>query len=118
MKAVSSLLFLLFFVFMASCDNSTDPEDNYIRATFRQPKDGDTIITPQYNIIMDVVQNCGCTSYAEFYINGELQYTDYIRDFNYLWNTDTLNGEYLIKVHSVVPNKAEDWDSVRVTVVR
>ena len=117
MKQVSFLLLFVSALLLASCDNnSTNPSNDYIHPKFVQPTEGQIITDSTYRLIVDADQNCGCTSYTEFYIDDTLVYTDYIREFDYLMNCADWQGKRTIMAHSVVPGKAEGYDSVHVTI--
>ena len=117
MKAFPVLAIILSLLFISNCDNGSDPdEEDYIHISFRQPKNGDTLKDTTYRIIVDSEQNCGCYSYAEFYIDDKLVYYDDVKVFDYLLDCVDFQGDHTIKVHAAVPNKVETWDSVRVTI--
>jgi hypothetical protein len=116
MKPASILLTILSVIILGACENSTEPEEDYIRPSFRQPIEGEVITDSFYVVMVDVEKNCGCASTAEFYIDDTLVYTDIIPTFDYLLTATEWPGEHTIKVRAEVPGKAVGWDSVRVTI--
>ena len=81
-----------------------------------QPASNALISDTTVRIIASVTRNCGCLAQVEFWIDGTHVFTDFLADYSYDWDVRGLSGEHLIVVRGIVPGKAEDSDSLRVTL--
>lgn len=109
-----ALVFLAFVV--ASCDEDTPTEAPWVKTVITQPLAGEVISDSTVRIIASVTRNCGCLAQAEFWIDGNHLFTDFLADYSYDWDVRGLSGEHLIVVRGIVPGKAEDSDSLRITL--
>ncbi|MBI5647911.1 MAG: Ig-like domain-containing protein [Ignavibacteriae bacterium] len=107
---------LLLAFIVAACDEDTPTETPWVKTVITQPLAGEVISDSTVRIIASVTRNCGCLAQAEFWIDGNHLFTDFLADYSYDWDVRGLSGEHLIVVRGIVPGKAEDSDSLRITL--
>ena len=101
---------------LSGCDDESSSEASWVHTSIRQPADGAVIRDSTLRILADVTRNCGCQARAEFWIDGRHVFTDFLADYSYDWDLRGVSGPHTILVRGVVEGKAEESDSVRVTI--
>lgn len=115
MKHLLPLLLVLLAFGAAACeDTPVDPP--FVHVAITSPVNGSIVGDSLLHVTTTIERNCGCSVYVEFSLDSTLVASSFAPPYDTWLPLTGRSGEHLLIARAVVSGKAEDRDTIRITI--
>lgn len=115
MKHLLPCLFVILAFVVSACeDTPVDPP--FVHVAITSPSDGSIVGDSLLHVTTTIERNCGCSVYVEFSLDSTLVASSFSPPYDTWLPLTGRAGEHLLIARAVVSGKAENRDTVRITI--